>query len=382
MYQNHRLLFFGRSSSNTLLSRAVSKFGSAGLKLTCAVAVAAGCFASASHSDAQTVIYDGSQPLNFFSASRLTDDLALNNNPNDPTRNGVISAGADPDVLEVGDAVWLRSTGRRMSNIDSVTQPNTAGAAGMAVGVDGIFMVDNGSVSATNGAGAGYVMFDSKTTTGPQTLNISVYYNDATPNDPDNTNGANDSGGSVAVRVWGVINSSDANDIWGDDDFTFLAGSGGAAAFLSAGNHRANTDTGNNPVVENLLTASSFFDDGTTAGDGVEISSSDEWQSLSFSFDAGAGYDWLIFAVGGVGQSDNTGLPSDRYGFDNISFEPDTTTVLLGDVDLNGAVEFLDIAPFINVLSSNMFQAEADCDENGVVDFLDIQPFIDILSGN
>ena len=348
------------------------------LKLACAVVVAAGCVASASPASAQTVIYDGSQPLNFFSASRLTDDLALNNDPNDPTRNGVISAGADPDVLEVGDGVWLRSTGRRMNNIDPVAQPAAAGAAGTAVGVDGAFM----SVNPTDnrGAGAGFVLFDSSTTTGLQTLNVSVYYNDATPNDPDNTNGANDNGGSVAVRVWGVNNSSDANDIWSDDDFTFLAGNGGAAAFLSAGNHRALTDTGNNPVVENLLTASSFFDDGTTAGDGVEITSSDEWQELSFSFDAGTGFDWLIIAVGGVGQ-DAGSTAADRFGFDNISFEPDTAAPLLGDVDLSGVVDFADIPAFIAVLQGGTFQAEADCDESGVVDFSDIPVFIAILQG-
>ena len=53
---------------------------------------------------------------------------------------------------------------------------------------------------------------------------------------------------------------------------------------------------------------------------------------------------------------------------------------LLGDVNLDGVVNFLDIAPFIAVLATAGFQAEADCDENGVVDFLDIAPFIDILS--
>ena len=56
--------------------------------------------------------------------------------------------------------------------------------------------------------------------------------------------------------------------------------------------------------------------------------------------------------------------------------------VLKGDVNLDGSVTFLDINPFIVVLSSNGTQAEADCDCNGVVNFLDIQPFIDILAGN
>ena len=59
---------------------------------------------------------------------------------------------------------------------------------------------------------------------------------------------------------------------------------------------------------------------------------------------------------------------------------PITSTVLKGDVDLNGTVEFLDIQPFIGVLTANGDQAEADCDCNGVVNFLDIQSFIDILA--
>ena len=57
-------------------------------------------------------------------------------------------------------------------------------------------------------------------------------------------------------------------------------------------------------------------------------------------------------------------------------------TVILGDCDLNGEVEFLDINPFIAVLSSNSFLEQADCNQDGVVDFLDIAAFIAILAGN
>lgn len=58
----------------------------------------------------------------------------------------------------------------------------------------------------------------------------------------------------------------------------------------------------------------------------------------------------------------------------------DDATCTLGDVDLSGTVDFLDIAPFIAVLSSGANQCEADCDQSGSVDFLDIAPFIAILS--
>jgi len=54
---------------------------------------------------------------------------------------------------------------------------------------------------------------------------------------------------------------------------------------------------------------------------------------------------------------------------------------VIGDVNLDGDVDFLDISPFISVLAGGPFQVEADIDENGVVNFLDISPFIAILSG-
>ena len=57
-------------------------------------------------------------------------------------------------------------------------------------------------------------------------------------------------------------------------------------------------------------------------------------------------------------------------------------SILLGDVNVNGVVDFLDIAPFIAVLSSANFQAEADCNEDGIINFSDISVFISILAGS
>lgn len=55
--------------------------------------------------------------------------------------------------------------------------------------------------------------------------------------------------------------------------------------------------------------------------------------------------------------------------------------VKLGDVNQDGVTNFLDIAPFIALLSNNGFQADADINQDDVVSFLDIAPFIAILSG-
>ena len=82
------------------------------------------------------------------------------------------------------------------------------------------------------------------------------------------------------------------------------------------------------------------------------------------------------------------GAGSDVRNFDNtqlalniFSFAATVEScVLLGDVNLDGVVDFLDISPFILALSTGSVQAEADIDQNSVVDFLDIGPFILTLS--
>ena len=55
-------------------------------------------------------------------------------------------------------------------------------------------------------------------------------------------------------------------------------------------------------------------------------------------------------------------------------------SVLLGDVNLDGIVDFSDIPAFIAVLQGGVFQAEADLDTSGMVDFADIPLFILVLS--
>ena len=52
---------------------------------------------------------------------------------------------------------------------------------------------------------------------------------------------------------------------------------------------------------------------------------------------------------------------------------------LLGDVNVDGTVNFLDISPFIVLLASRDFQFEADVNGDSDVNFLDISPFISIL---
>ena len=64
---------------------------------------------------------------------------------------------------------------------------------------------------------------------------------------------------------------------------------------------------------------------------------------------------------------------------DGNVFRLDSVTTL-GDVNRDGVVDFLDISPFILVLSAGGSQAEADINGDGNVDFLDVSPFVVLLS--
>ena len=58
----------------------------------------------------------------------------------------------------------------------------------------------------------------------------------------------------------------------------------------------------------------------------------------------------------------------------------DAPEIRLGDCNLDGRLNFLDITAFISILSDSGYLVEADTNEDKVVDFLDISPFILLLS--
>ena len=62
-----------------------------------------------------------------------------------------------------------------------------------------------------------------------------------------------------------------------------------------------------------------------------------------------------------------------------VDFETDT--FILGDVNMDGAVNLLDVPPFVTLLISGEVLAEADINMDGDVNLLDVAPFVDLLSG-
>ena len=53
-----------------------------------------------------------------------------------------------------------------------------------------------------------------------------------------------------------------------------------------------------------------------------------------------------------------------------------------GDINEDGAVDLLDVSPFVDILTGvNPVVCQADINEDGNVDLLDVAPFVDILTG-
>ena len=54
---------------------------------------------------------------------------------------------------------------------------------------------------------------------------------------------------------------------------------------------------------------------------------------------------------------------------------------LPGDVNQDQTIDLLDVAPFVNLISTGRFQCEADINQDGEVDLLDVGPFVRLISG-
>ena len=113
----------------------------------------------------------------------------------------------------------------------------------------------------------------------------------------------------------------------------------------------------------------------------------DDWVQLGRVFGERGSFFGLQSDLSGDGLTLAVGAQSfDDSGFDRglvRAFDLEPLFVIHADVNLDGIVNFLDIAPFISVLASEGSPAEeaaADCNMDGVVSFLDISPFIMALT--
>ena len=171
---------------------------------------------------------------------------------------------------------------------------------------------------------------------------------------------------TVEVNVANFVAAADTNLI-----FQAYAATGVDATNTVSLDLHGGVDTGALPMATGTATISTLGAEQMITADGTDV-------AFTFTYNGTDDFVALTFVQLNVAGGTEFG----SVDLDDLSVTiSEAPNVLLGDVDLSGTVDFLDIAPFIAVLSSNDFQAEAECDESGTVDFLDISPFITILSG-
>ena len=85
-----------------------------------------------------------------------------------------------------------------------------------------------------------------------------------------------------------------------------------------------------------------------------------------------------LIVSGAVPSSEDTEFPPEAAKTLSVTLPP----TVLGDCNLDGSVNFLDISPFVSILSSGgEYLEEADMNQSGDINFLDIQPFVNVLLG-
>lgn len=102
--------------------------------------------------------------------------------------------------------------------------------------------------------------------------------------------------------------------------------------------------------------------------------------NFNFSIPIGSlDQDELLIAAGTViGVTAN---PATNGGFSLTSIDVAIPELSFGDTNLDGAVNLLDIGPFIQLIGGGGYQIEADVNKDGAVNLLDVGPFVMILSG-
>ena len=125
----------------------------------------------------------------------------------------------------------------------------------------------------------------------------------------------------------------------------------------------------------------SFQFDGTQdplSFDGENVVNFTDWANDITIVDGGSLSSISAFAEDAEGNLYLVNLAGGLYQIVGAEFE---NQILLGDVNLDGEVNLLDVGPFVQLVGSGEFQLEGDVNLDGIVNLLDVTPFIVILGG-
>lgn len=109
------------------------------------------------------------------------------------------------------------------------------------------------------------------------------------------------------------------------------------------------------------MTVNGTFLDNSFQNFGVPITGTGSMLTLTFSFGGNGG--------------------NEVIAFNNMLVEGDAGSDLVGDVNCDGVVDLLDVAPFVEAVSNSELDSKADIDGSGADDLLDVAPFVDLLIG-
>ncbi len=154
-------------------------------------------------------------------------------------------------------------------------------------------------------------------------------------------------------------------------DFTTEAGS---VVNISGGSFGSDkffdSDSEVNLSGSNFMLDGVLLDDNLNPGEPMTIDAVDSL--LSGTFVDGSEFTFNFSATGSDTISNNATLTITLV----LDGEP-----LLGDINLDGNVNLLDVAPFVDLITAGQFQAEGDINGDGIVNLLDVGPFVDLLTG-
>ena len=97
-----------------------------------------------------------------------------------------------------------------------------------------------------------------------------------------------------------------------------------------------------------------------------------------------------LSVIGSGGDTVTANLSQDELGIVNDgmlvfptfgAIQINIPASILGDINMDGAVDLLDVGPFVDLLVSGDFAAAGDINGDGCVDLLDVGPFVNLLIG-
>ena len=85
--------------------------------------------------------------------------------------------------------------------------------------------------------------------------------------------------------------------------------------------------------------------------------------------------------IGRTFEENGYNLAADIDNNGVIDFQDLAFFCLQGDVNLDGAVDLLDVSLFVVFVTNSIYRCEADINADGSVDLLDVSPFVELLTG-